>query len=121
MDNCRQANQVEDIALQLNQRLSELEHDSKNEVEVADVSRRPLAEDVMAADEKGRETTTEYITMPDDYVNDLFLTFALFGRPSSSDDSDLALTPNSGPNNEKGRTSGGVKLEEDGDDDVDTD
>ena len=69
-------------------------------------------EEMIAADGNEDGTTTELLPMPDDYVNDLFLTLALFGRPSDSEDSDLALTPNSGPKNKKRRTSDGMKLEE---------
>ena len=111
---------MEDIALQLNQKLWELEPGSKKEVKIADVSGIPLVDEMVEAEGNGGDTTTEYLPMPDDYLNDLFLTFALFGRPSSSEDSDLALTPNSGPKMKKRRTSGGVKLEEE-DGGVDTD
>eukprot|EP00904_Undaria_pinnatifida_P003975 jgi/Undpi1/13579/HiC_scaffold_8.g03237.m1 len=120
-DQLPSGNQVEDIALQLNQKLWELEPGSKKEVKIADVSGIPLVDEMVETEGNGGDTTTEYLPMPDDYLNDLFLTFALFGRPSSSEDSDLALTPNSGPKKKKRRTSVGVKLEEECGGGVDTD
>ena len=112
---------MEDIALQLNQKPWELQPGSEKEVKIADVSGIPLVDEIVEAERNGGDTTTEYLPMPDDYLNDLFLTFALFGRPSSSEDRDLALTHNSGPKKKRRRTSGGMKLEEEGGGGVDTD
>ena len=47
--------------------------------------------------------------MPEEYPHELALTFALFGRPSSSRDNDLALEPNRGGKHKKRRTSEGLQ------------
>jgi len=99
-------NQVEDIAQKFNEELWKHQPGSKKVVKDVD-----LQESTVEGGEGG--THIEEIEMPEDYVHEYALTFAVLGRPSASPDHDLALAPNSGPKKKK-RRSEGPKQEEDG-------
>lgn len=66
----------------------------------------------MAEEESGltpdpSDIVTVDVPMPDDYVHELSLTFALFGRPCASEDDDLRLGLLTWPDIMKGRVGAG--------------